>query len=214
MPIVQINTPNLVSDLATISTTVDSIESNQPLSFDTFIDSCFALKPTQDCSAIRLVDSTKYQQLANINLDDITINYSVTYGKGGCSEAIVCSGTMSPNEMITLEGVDKDGFYNAEIQVTYTTDPGTPTEVVYTNIIDESYFKDCCTELFGTLVSTMKSKMATIGCTISKYSKIGRNVIKLKDSYLRISNLKWVYDNSFESCGEYEKVFCLYNKIK
>ena len=214
MPILKINTPNLLSDLDTISTTIDSIEDNKPLNFNTFIDPCFAIKPTQDCNTIRLVDSTKYQGLSNINLDNITSNYSVTYGKSGCSESIVCSGAMLPNEMVTIEGVDKDGFYNAKIQITYTINPKTLDEVVYISFIEDSYFKDCCTELFSDLSSIMKSKMATIGCTILKYSKIGRNIIKLKDSYLRISNLKWVYDNSFESCNEYKSVFCLYNKIK
>jgi hypothetical protein len=209
MPIVQINTPNLIADLAQIDTFIGDVEAARALTFDDIINECFSLKPTQDCDTLQLFDDTDYNELEPVNLDNLTITVSLSR-EDSCGSTVICSGIqVLPNTTQTFDSLDKDGLYCSSVQLDYLRD-GT----LYTKIIYPSYETDCCAELFHSLASTMKSKMASIGCTIVKYSKIGRKITKLKKSYLRISNLKWVYDNSLDACSERDKVYCLYNKIK
>jgi hypothetical protein len=209
MPIININTPNLIADLAQIVASEIIIEDSRVLVFSDIINAVFALKPTQDCDTLQLFDFTDYQELENVNMDNLTINVYLAR-HSSCGEIIeYCSTEIQPNVTTTFENLKEDGLYCAIVQIDYIRDL-----VPYTSIIHESYEKDCCTELFSKLASEMKIKMAKIGCSIVKFSKVGRNIVKLKDSYLKISNLMWVYNNSVDSCYEGDKVHCIYNKIK
>lgn len=210
MPVIPINTPTLAADIAQIAVFVANFLAGIPISFDTYINSCFALKPTQDdCDVLILTDFTDYQELGVVDLNDVTV--SVSFGQmTDCGCAFTCTGIpMLPNGVMTFDKVTSDGLWGAEIIVTYVL-----LGITYTKTIRESFVVDCCEKLYRELSYNIWGKMSDIACTITKLSKVGRNIKTLKKSYLQLSNLLWLYYNSVDSCNERDKVFCIFNKIK
>ena len=214
MPVIQISTPNLAADIASIASITATILGNAPIAFDSFINPCFKLKPTQDCDAMILHDFTDYQELTTIDLNDVVITFS--YGMStDCGCAYICSGLpFTPESQYTLENLGEDACYGASIELQYTdnTDPMNP--IVYNKTIMVSYEKDCCGESFKELACTILNKMNCIANTICSFKKIGRKIFDLKESYLKLSNLYWLYCNSKEPCNDRDQVYCLFNKIK
>jgi len=209
MPIININTPNLIADLATIAGIIISVEAAAPITFDTLIDACFKLKPTQDCDAMILHDFTDYQKLGVVDLDDVTITIAYGY-EGDCGNVEICSGIpFTPNSQYVLEQLQDDDCYYASVQIDYIVGP-----ITYTKTFEVSYVKDCCTDSFDTLANKIVNKMNDIADTICTFKKVGRKISVLKNSYLILSNLYWLYCHSKNACNEYEKVYCLYNKMK
>jgi len=210
MPVIPINTPNLATDIAQIATFIATILGGAPISFDTYINSCFALKPTQnDCDVLILQDFTDYQELGIVDINDVSI--SVSFGQmTDCGCVYSCTGLpMLPNAIMTFDKVTSDGLWGAEIVITYVL-----LGITYTKTIRESFIVDCCEQPYRELSYNIWGKMSDIACTIVKLSKVGRNIKGLNKSYLQLSNLLWLYYNSIDSCNERDKVFCIYNKIK
>lgn len=79
----------------------------------------------------------------------------------------------------------------------------------------------CCAEKRSSLVCTIKSKMSDISCKINQYQAVGRRVLSLQKSYLKLSNILYVL-NERSCCGmlipltceEVEKLNCLIQTIK
>jgi hypothetical protein len=225
MPVIPINTPNLVADQAQIAAFILAIEALAPTTLNTFFTPCWALKPSGDCDALILTDVTDYNVLdpygVPINIDDITI--SSNFGPvSDCGCEIVTdecqSGTLLPNSITTYDQLMRDGKFCAELTITFgwnpvPDDPDNPL-TYYTEVIKVAYEVDCCTKKYRELAYNIWGKMADISCQINCLVKVGRNVKKLKESYLELSNLLWLYYNSIDSCNERDKVFCIFNKIK
>jgi len=213
MPVYQILTPNLVTNLTDIDTLSAAIVAATPTSFDTLINDCFKLKPTQDCETLFVEDFTDYQELGVVDINDVTIVVSLSK-KNDCGCKLICGGLIvDPNSKITFENLIKDGTYSVEITITYVLDIfGVPT--TFTKTICESYVKDCCKREYKKVSFNICSRMATISCTIAQFSTIGRSIKSLKQSYMTLSNLLWVYYHAADSCLEVEKIKCIYNKIR
>jgi len=216
MPVIPINTPNLATDIAQIASFIATILAGAPVTLKSFINPCWTLKPTQDCDALILQDFTDYQELTPIDLNDVVL--SSTFGPfSKCDCAIIvddCSTQfVLPNSITSYDQLNQDGLFCAEILIQYTDNvPIVP--VVYTETVKVSFEIDCCEKKYRELSYNIWGKMSDIACTITKLSKVGRNIKKLKKSYLELSNLLWLYYNSIDSCNERDKVFCIFNKIK
>lgn len=220
MSVIQVNTPNLTTDLLDIANAKVAIENNADTKLLDIIPFCFQLKPSNDCDTLRLYDFTDYSKVPDINYDNLTIEVSFGYKKECECEMIGCSQIMKPNGVITFEHLDKDGIYGVFVNISYIREepipgpPGSVELVTYTDILQFSYEKDCCSNKYKELNNTIKSDMANKACSEIKLSKIGRSVKQLKKSYVKLSNLNWLYINSKDACNEVEKVNCLYKKIK
>lgn len=209
MPVIPINTPNLATDIAQIATFVANILASAPTTFDTLINANFQLKPTQDCDAMILHDFTDYQELSVVDVNNVTI--TVAYGyRSKCEDVILCSGVpLIPNSQLSLENLDEDKEYFCTVDISYFDGVDT-----WTKTLDTCYVKDCCSNSFRELSCTIVSKMNNIADTICCYKKVGRKIVKLKDSYLKLSNLYWLYNHSKNPCNDRDQVYCLFNKIK
>lgn len=215
MPVNQINTPNLAVELAVIDGIKSTIASNAPTTFDTIINSCWKLKPTQDCGAFILEDFTDYQELEAVDLNELTISTYLEFC-GHCENTSPCPAIfIQPNVKTSFadDWVDKDGIYCAVIQITYNRDE-LGTLVPYTKTIRQSYRKDCCEKEYKNISRDVWGKMSDIACNIRSLAKVGRNTKVLKKSYLKLSNLLYLYYNSADACFEKDQVLCMYNKIK
>lgn len=212
MPVVVLNIPSIAIRLIEIIGFVGIIEGNAPITLETYINNCFTLKPSQDCDTLILEDHTDYKEiLSDIDLDDveITVNFG-SLSDCDCSIVNECPvQTILPNSITSFSDLESDGIYCAEITITYTL-----LDITYSRTIKSSFNKDCCDLSYKELSLNVWGRMSDIACTITKLSKIGRNITSLKKSYLKLSNLLWLYYNSVDSCNERDKVFCLFNKIK
>lgn len=212
MPVYQISVPNLVADQASIASIISGLV--VPTSFDTFINANFKLKPTADCDTLILHDFTDYQELGVIDLNDVVVTISYGY-RHCCEDVIICDGiSFTPNGQYVIENLDEDKEYFATIQIQYTDNTIPSDPQIYTKTFDVCYVKDCCSDSFRELSCTIVSKMNKIADTICCHKKIGRKITKLKDSYLMLSNLYWLYCNSKHPCNDRDQVYCLFNKIK
>lgn len=213
MAVIDINTPNLSNELNDIESFKVVINDNIQTSFDTLINPCFKLKPTQDCKTLVLKDYTDYQELGNIDINDVSIN--ISYGlKTDCGCNVICENVdFNPNGQFILEKLDSDGVYGFYINISYSRDEN-GSLVFYTKTVQQSYTKDCCTSEYEYVGKNIWGNMSDISCSIISLNKIGRNVKSLNKSYRKLSNLLWLYYNSTDSCSEKEKVKCLYTKIK
>ena len=214
MPIININTPNLVADIAQIDAFIVTILAGAPTTVDTFFVPCWTLKPSGDCDTLILTDFTDYDGISAIDLDNVTI--SATFGPvGDCCEIVTtpCSVGLIilPNAITSYTDLNQDGLYCAEITITYY-DP--ISELTYTKVMKVAYTSDCCEAKYRDLSYNIWGKMSDIACSITKLTKVGRNIKTLKESYLQLSNLLWLYYNSCDPCIERDKVFCIFNKIK
>lgn len=214
MPVAQINTPNLAAELVAIDGILTNIANNAPTTFDTIINDCFKLKPTQDCNALILEDFTDYQELEAIDLDNLTISAYIELCDE-CYDTQPCPAIfIQPNVKTTFDDLHYDGVYCVNIQMTYLRDEGGPDLVEYTKNFKVSYRKDCCEKEYKNIARDIWGKMADIACCINSLRKIGRNTKDLNKSYLKLSNLLYLYYNSFDACYEKDQVLCMYNKIK
>ena len=214
MSVIVVNTPNLATELAEIVSIRANIALNAPTTFDTLINPCFQLKPTQDCEALILEDFTDYQELVPIDLDNLTINVSLIRKTDCCPEGITCNAlTIQPNVKTSFEDLEMDGVYCAIVSLSYVRDE-LGTLVTYEKEIRPSYKKDCCEKEYKNISRDVWGKMSDIACCIANLAKIGRNTKELKKSYRKLSNLLYLYYNSVDACYEKDKVLCAYNKIK
>jgi hypothetical protein len=157
-----------------------------------------------------LHDFTDYKAA---DLNDITIIIAYGYQRA-CGNVEICSGIpFTPTSQYVLDNLVEDDCYYASIQIDYVLTVGDIT-TTYSKTIEVGYEKDCCTDSFEMLATKMIDKMNYITNTICTFKKVGRKISELKNSYLLLSNLYWLYCHSKSACSEYEKVYCLYNKIK
>jgi hypothetical protein len=217
MPIQNINTPNLATELADIDTITGGI--SVPNSLDTYIKPIIKLKPTQDCEALILKDFTDYQELYPVDISEVTITFS--YGllsDCGCEIDYICQSlTLEPTSSYVLDNLEKDGVYCVEIQMNFSTfnPDAIPPEINETKTFNVSFRKDCCEKEYKNISRNVWGKMSDLACSIATLSKIGRNVKEKKKSYLKLSNLLYLYYYlSKDACEEKEIVLCTYNKIK
>jgi len=207
MPVNQISVPNLVADQAAIDAILAGLV--VPTSFDTLINANFKLKPTAECETLILYDYTDYQELGVVDINNVIITIAYGY-KHCCDNVVICDGIVfTPNGQYVMENLDEDKEYFANVQISYFDGVDT-----WTKTLDTCYVKDCCSDSFKELSCTIISKMNNIADTICCYKKVGRKIVKLKDSYLQLSNLYWLYCNSKNPCNDRDQVYCLFNKIK
>jgi len=97
-------------------------------------------------------------------------------------------------------------FYDAALDVIYTTE-------ICADL-------DCCDKKRISLADSIACKMASISCTICKYSSVGRNIKTLKKNYLKLSNFLYVLNSCGcagkipLTCQEVELIKCKFKKIK
>jgi hypothetical protein len=217
MPINSINTPNLVTDVASIASITATQQGAATTVFSDVINLCFQLKPTQDCDAMILHDFTDYQELGTVDLNDLTITFS--YGiQTDCGVEEICAGLpFTPNSQYTINDLSKDGCYVVSVHIEYSGTGGTTDDPIvfdYTHDFDVHYEKDCCSASFKVVDDNIIAEMRTILGSICTLSKVGRKIKHLKDNYVKLSNLNWLYNNSKDPCSERDKVLCMFNKIK
>ena len=206
--ITTITTPNLAADLISIDIAVAAIIAATPDSFDTYICPAVSLKPTSSCDDYVLTDHTDYQLLGAVDVNDVTI--TVTFGlMDDCYCDFGCPESPETNFIISYPDLKRDGLYCATVEFTYVLG-----EEIFTKTLKVAYNKDCCTKKFDDISFSVWGKMSQISCTMMSYSKIGKKVNKLRDSYLKLSNMLWLYYNHVDACNDWEKVSCMYNKIK
>ncbi len=218
MPVKPINTPNLITELADIDTIESSI--SPPIGFNTYINPIFKLKPTQDCEALILHDYTDYEELYSVSLDEVTI--VISYGllsDCGCEIDYICEGiSFTPNSQYVLNNLLKDGVYCVKIEIQYYSPFNAdrdPQIIDVSTTINSSYKKDCCEKEYKNISRNVWGKMSDLACSISNLAKIGRNTKQKRKSYVKLSNLLYLYYYlSKDACEEKEKVLCAYNKIK
>ena len=184
---------------------------NTDPTFDYWVRGCFTLKPTLDC------DTLIFEEFPDYRTGVLFLDINVTLiQKTDCGDVIA-----SPTQNYTtgsppihFTDIDADGVYCAEVEISFVAENFSAETVAYNETLHISYEKDCCKKLYDALSVKMLAKMSSDSCTMVKYSKVGRNVLQLKKSYTKISNLMWAYNNSSDACSERDKSFCLFNKIK
>lgn len=210
MPIQNIIINNLAVKQASLVSIADNIEATREPTIDDYINFCMKVKPTQDCDALFLEDFTDYQELDAIDTSLVSISATFMKKTATCGVPMCAEKVLSVNGKLVFENIDMDGVYGVIVNITYSRVGFNP----FTKTLMIGYTKDCCAKKFTELAKTIWCKMASVSCTIVKYSKIGRKISELKKNYIKLSNLMWVYDNSYDGCYEIDKVYCLYNKIK
>jgi len=203
-----------VGDSAQVEGSIDVVKglltSTYGDSFSTYFQGCFTLQPTLDCDTLVFEEFPDYVGVSNLIID-ITLIY-----KTDCGDVIISptQDYISGSGPIHFTDLDSDGVYCMQVHISFQAGGGKVAVIQYDEILTYAYDKDCCKRLYDALSETMLSKMSSDSCTMVKYSKVGRNVLKLKKSYTKISNLMWAYNNSSDACSERDKAFCLFNKIK
>jgi len=210
MPIQNIIVTNLSTKLDDITAIVDNIEATREPTIDDYINFCMRVKPTQDCDALFLEDYTDYQELGVVDTSLVSINATFMKKTATCGVPLCSSQVLVVNGKLVFENIDMDGVYGVVVEIIYSPVGFDP----FTKTLYLGYTVDCCYKKFTEVAKEIWCKMASVSCTIVKYSKVGRKISELKKNYTKLSNLMWVYDNSFDACDERDKVLCLYNKIK
>lgn len=203
--------PDLATDLTLIENTIIAIEAAAALQLSDFINPRFILKSSTDCSTFYLDDATDYSEVAVIDPADVAINVTFVY-RDECGDLCICpSQPMANNGRLEFENTEGDGMYCTIIDVVYT-DPITPTNI-YSSRLEKCLTQKCCNNNMISLRENIECTMASIGCKINGFKKIGRPTIKFDNNYIELSNMLWMIDNSNRSCRLYEVLSCLFKKI-
>lgn len=153
-------------------------------------------------------DNTDYANM-NIILEVYSVN---KVGERTC----VYQGSFLPSSHYFLDNNLGDTTYVFVLSLTYTPSGGSE-EATLTEELEICL--DCCLDKRENLVSVLTRKMSSISCKIQDFKAIGKKVFDLEKSYLKLSNLYYLLNDTNcrglidLSCEEINKIDCIIKKI-
>jgi len=192
---------------------------------DAFIFPRFIFKGSADCSTFYLDDMTDYNEVVDIDINEVRTNVSL-YFKRCCGLECLCPLTsISTNGRLDFDNLRGDGTYVVLIDMSYSYwtvwegegDPPVDWEPEYITVfkqIREELSIDCCKAMRENIICTTESKMNGILCEIVKRRNVGRDWCKLMWSLYELSNVRWLMLRSCIDCNDTQLFKCYVDKIK